>query len=99
MFKVLNTILGTNTIWDFALQRSWFNQGDESKEIKLFCPCERSHKKWVEEEGLVGCCLSTFSSGEDLFQHVVHEKSYGSIVHLGLMYYLSILYEKETKPP
>ena len=24
-FKLFNKILGTNTIWDFALQRSWFN--------------------------------------------------------------------------
>ena len=42
--------------------------------------------------------LSTFSSSEDLSQHVVHEKGHGSIVHLGLMHYLSILHEEETKP-
>ena len=53
LFKVLNKILGTNTIWDFALQRSWFNQDHESKEVKVFCPCRRSHKKWLEEQGLV----------------------------------------------
>ena len=48
-FKVLNKILGTNTIWDFTLQRSWFNQDYETKEIKVFCPCGISHKKWLEE--------------------------------------------------
>ena len=69
----------------------------------------RSHKKWLEEQGLVDsiqkdmkksqlCRLSTFSSGEEFFQHVVHEKCYESIVHLGLMHYLSILHEEETKP-
>ena len=45
------------------------------------------------------CHMSSFSSGEDLFQHVVHAKGYGSLVHLGLMHYLSILYEEEIKPP
>ena len=43
LFKVLNQILGTYTIWDFALQRSWFNQDHESKENKVFCPCGRNH--------------------------------------------------------
>ena len=43
-----------NTIWDFAIQRSWFNQDYDSKEIKVFCHCGRSHKKWLEEQGLVG---------------------------------------------
>ena len=52
-FKVLNNIFGTNTIWDFALQWSWFNQDNESKEFEVFCPCERSHEKWLEEQGLV----------------------------------------------
>ena len=33
LFKVLNNILGTNTIWDFALQRSWFNQDHKYKEF------------------------------------------------------------------
>ena len=49
MFKLLYKILGTNTIWDFALQWSWFNQDHKSKEIKVFCPWGRSHKKWLEE--------------------------------------------------
>ena len=40
-----------------------------------------------------------FSSGERLFEHVMHEKKYGSIVHLGLMHYLSLLYPEEIKPP
>ena len=42
--KVLNKILGTNTIWNFALQSSWFNQDHEYKEIKVFWPCGRSQK-------------------------------------------------------
>ena len=77
--------------------------------IKNF-PCGRSNKEWLEEEGLVDfiqkdlkkgqlCRLSTFSSGEDLFQHVLHAKDYGSMVHLGLMHYLLMLYEEEIKPP
>ena len=45
------------------------------------------------------CPLSTFYSGEDLFHHVVKANDYGSLVHLGLMHYLSILYEEEIKPP
>ena len=72
----------------------------------MFCPCGRSHKKWLEEQRLVVfinknmkkwqlCRLSTFSSGGDLFQHVVHEKGNGSILHLVLMHYLSILLEEE----
>ena len=51
----------------------------------MFCPCGRSHKKWIEEQGLVKfmqkdmrkrqlCRLSTFSSGERLFEYVAHEK-------------------------
>ena len=44
LFKVSNKILGTNTIWDFALQWSWLDLDHESKEIKVFCPCGRSHK-------------------------------------------------------
>ena len=44
-------------------------------------------------------CLSTISSGEDLFQHILDAKKYGSMVHLGLMHYLSKLYEKGIKPP
>ena len=103
-------IKGTNTIWDFALQRSWFNQYHEHKKIKVFCPCGRSRKDWFEDHGLVDfiqtdmrkrqlCRLSTFSSDEYLFQHVVEGKGYGSMVHLGLMCYLSILYEEEIKPP
>ena len=50
MFKVLNKILGTNTIWDFVLQRSGFNQDHELKDLKLFSPCANSHKKGLEEE-------------------------------------------------
>ena len=45
------------------------------------------------------CLLSTFCCGEDLFQHVMHENGYGSMVHLGLIHYLLILYEEEIKPP
>ena len=45
------------------------------------------------------CHISTFYSGEDLFHHVVKANDYGSLVHLGLMHYLSILYEEEIKPP
>ena len=68
-------------------------------------------KKRLKEEGFVDfikkdikkqrqlCRLSTFSCGEDLFQHVVHENGYGSMLHLRLMHYLSILYEEEIKPP
>ena len=76
----------------------------------MFWPCGRSHKECLEEEGLVNfiekdmrksqlCRLNTFSSGEYLFQHVVNTKDYGSMLHLGLMDYLSILYEEEIKPP
>ena len=53
LFKLSNKILGTNKIWSFAPQRSWFNQDHESKEIKVFYPCGRSRKKWLEEQGLV----------------------------------------------
>ena len=45
------------------------------------------------------CCLSTFYSGERLFEHVLDAKGYGSMLHLGLMLYLSILYEEEIKTP
>ena len=45
------------------------------------------------------CHLSTISSGENLFQHVVHAKGYRGMVHLGLTHCLSILYQEETKPP
>ena len=45
LFKILNKILGTNTIWDFALQRSWFNQDHKDEEYKVYCPCGRSHEK------------------------------------------------------
>ena len=76
----------------------------------MFCPRGRSHKKCLEEEALLDfikndikkrqlCRISTFSSGERLFKHVVHENGYGSMVHLGLMHYLSILCEGEFKPP
>ena len=65
----------------------------------MFCPCGRSHINWLEEEGLVDFIkkdsknrqlyrISTFSSGEDLFNHVVTAKGYGSFVHLLLMNYL-----------
>ena len=65
----------------------------------MFCPCGRSNKEWLEEEGLVDfikknmkknelCCLSTFSSCEDLFQHIVNAEGYGSILYLGLVHYL-----------
>ena len=58
----------------------------------MFCPCGRSHKNWLEEQELVDfikndmrkrqlCCVNIFSSGEDLFQHVVHAKGYGSMVY------------------
>ena len=110
LFKVWNKILGTNAIWDFALQRSWFNPDHEYKEFKVFCPCGRSHKKWLEEERLVDfiqkdnkkrqlCRITTFSSGKRLFKHVVKVNGYGSMMHLGLIQYLSILYEEEIKPP
>ena len=67
-------------------------------------------KKWLEEQGLVDfikkdirkrqlCRLSSFSSGEDLFQHVAKVNGYGSLVHLGLVHYLSILHKEEIKPP
>ena len=73
----------------------------------MFCPCGRYNKEWLEEEGLLDFIkkdikkrqlyrLSTFSCGEDLFQHVLHKNGYGSLVYLGLM---SILYEEEIKPP
>ena len=76
----------------------------------MFCPRGKSHKKLLEEEGLISfieidvkksqlCPLSIFSSGEDLFQHVVRTKSYRSMVHLGFIHYLSTLYEKEIIPP
>ena len=66
----------------------------------MFFPCGRSHKKLLEEEGQIDflkkdmkkrqlCRPKTFSSGKDLFVHAMHEKNYGSIVHLGLMYNLS----------
>ena len=48
LFKVLNKILGTSTIWDFALQWSWFNQDHEYKEYKVYCPCGRSYIEWLE---------------------------------------------------
>ena len=57
---------------------------NESKEIEVFCCCGRSHKKLLEEQGLLDfiqkdikkrqlCRLSTFSSGERLLKHVVNE--------------------------
>ena len=74
------------------------------------CPCGRSHIEWLEQERLVKfmqkdimmrqlCHIRAFSGGEDLFNHVVYENNYGSLVHLGLMHYLSILYPEEIKPP
>ena len=45
------------------------------------------------------CCLSTFYSGERLFEHVLDAKGYGSMLHSGLTHSLSILYEEEIKPP
>ena len=57
----------------------------------------QSHEKNIKMRQL--CRISLFSSGEDLFQHVVHENGYGSLVHLGLIHYLSILYEEEIRPP
>ena len=67
-------------------------------------------KKWIEDEGLVNftkkdikkrqlCRISAFFSGERLFEHVVHENVYGSLVYLGLMHYLSTLYEEEINQP
>ena len=99
MFKVLNKILGTCTICDFALQRSWFNRKDNDEEYKVYCPCGRSHKEWLEQEGLVDFIKNDMrtSSGEDLFHHVVKANGYGSLVHQGLMNYLSNLYEEEIK--
>ena len=40
-----------------------------------------------------------FYSGEDLFHHVVKAKDYESLVHQGLILYLSVLYEEEIKTP
>ena len=45
------------------------------------------------------CRVSSFSSGKYLFEHVVHVKSYLSIVHLGLMSYLTLLYPEEIRAP
>ena len=39
LFKVLNKLLEKNALWDFPLQRTWFNQDNEFKEYYLFCPC------------------------------------------------------------
>ena len=83
----------------FCTAWSWDNQDDDQSNEKVFCQCGKSHKKWLEEEGLIGfikkdtkkrqlCRLSTCFSDEKLFEHVVHEKSYGSLVHLGLIRYL-----------
>ena len=76
----------------------------------MFFSCGRYHKKWLEEKGLVDflkkdmklsqlCCISTFPSGEDIFHHVVEANDNGSLVHLRLMHYLSMLYEEEIKQP
>ena len=76
----------------------------------MFYAYGRSQKKWLEEQGLVDFIqkdmrkrqlyyLSTFSSGEDLFQDVMNAEDYESMLHLGLMHYLSMLYEEEIKPP
>ena len=45
------------------------------------------------------CCLHTFSCGEDLFQHISQANDYGILVRLGLMHYLSVLYEEEIMTP
>ena len=51
LFKVLNKSLGTTTTWDSALQRSWFNWDNKDEEYSVFCPCGRSHKECLEQEG------------------------------------------------
>ena len=45
------------------------------------------------------CCISYFYTGEDLFHHVAEANGNGSLMHLGLIHYLSILYEEEIKQP
>ena len=75
----------------------------------MYCPCGRSHREWLEQDGLIEfmqkdikmrqlCHISYFYSGEDLIHHVTKVNDYGSLVHLGLMHYLSILYPEEIKP-
>ena len=76
----------------------------------MYCPCGRSHREWLEQEGLVEfipkdikmsqlCHISYFYSGEDLFNHVEKASDYENLVHQGLMHYLSFLYPEEIKPP
>ena len=45
------------------------------------------------------CRISHFSSGEDVLYNVAEANDYGSLVHIGLMYYLSILYREEIESP
>ena len=34
-------------------KRSWFNRDSEDEEYLVYCPCGRSRKEWLEQEGLV----------------------------------------------
>ena len=72
--------------------------------IKLF------NEKYLEEEELRDflkkdikkrqlCCIRVLSDGEVLFQHITHEANYESLVHLGLMHYLSLIYPDDINPP
>ena len=68
------------------------------------------NNKWLQEEGLHDfirkdhhkyvCFRASFDNGEDLFQHAVdaHNK-HKSLLHLGIMHYMSLLYEDEIKTP
>ena len=69
-----------STIWDFVLQQSWFKQKHKYKEYTVYCPRGRSHREWLEQEGIVEfmkkdikmsqlCRISYFYSGEELFYH------------------------------
>ena len=99
MFKVLNKISGTCTIWDFTLKQFWFNQEDKDEEYMVYCPFGRSHKEWLEQEGLVEFMkkdinkiqlfrIIYFYCGEDLFNHISKANGYASLIHLRLMHYL-----------
>ena len=45
------------------------------------------------------CRIRYFYSDEDLFNHVSQANDYGSLAHLGLIHYLSLLYPEEIKSP
>ena len=106
LFKVLNKLLEKNTLWDLSLQRTWFNQDNEFKEYSVFCPCGKYNDKWLKEEEIYDfvrkdsseyqCYHSSYSSAKDLFEHVA-EKAESSLLHLGIMHYMSLLYEDEIK--